>query len=232
MRLAKYIAQRGYCSRRRAEELISLGQVQVNGVTASINLPVNPETDVVIVCGESLELQAPVYILLNKPPGVVCSCKRGREKFPIVLDIVKVSQRIFPVGRLDSDSRGLLLLTNDGELAYSLTHPSQESEKEYIVKLNMPLTPDDEQLLTAGISLYNATCCFYRMEKLSEREYRVELKQGLKRQIRLMVRSVSKEVVDLQRVRVGNLKLGDLPEGKWRHLTEIEINSLKERSKK
>jgi len=232
VRLAKYIAQRGYCSRRRAEELISLGQVQVNGVTASINLPVNPETDVVIVCGESLKLQAPVYILLNKPPGVVCSCKRGREEFPIVLDIVKVPQRIFPVGRLDSDSRGLLLLTNDGELAYSLTHPSQESEKEYIVKLNKPLTPDDEQLLTAGISLYNATCRFYRLEKLSEREYRVELKQGLKRQIRLMIRSIGKEVVDLQRVRVGNLKLGDLPEGKWRHLTEVEIKSLKERKRK
>ena len=212
--------------------MINEGEVQVNGEAASVTTPVNPDTDVVTVCGESLKPQAPVYILLNKPPGVVCTCRRGREKGLTILDIIKVPQRIFPVGRLDRDSRGLLLLTNDGELAYSLTHPSQESEKEYIIKINEPLTPGDEQLLTEGISLNNTACSFHRLERLAGREYRVALRQGLKRQIRLMVKSVGREVVDLQRVRVGNLKLGDLPEGKWRHLTEIEIKSLKERKKK
>ena len=232
MRLAKYISQQGYCSRRQAEELILSCEVIVNGETANITIPIDPDKDVVTIKGEALIPQELVYIMLNKPQGVVCTCKPSREKGKTALDLVKVPQRVFPVGRLDKNSRGLLLLTNDGELAFRLTHPSQGCEKEYLVKLNTPLNPDDEQLLTDGLSLNNTMCRFHRLEKLSNKTYKVVLKQGHKRQIRLMVKALGKSVLDLQRVRIGQLVLGELPEGKWRYLSKTEINSLKTRNEK
>ena len=228
MRLAKYIAGKGYCSRRKAEELIAAGEVSVNGIPAQITTPADPETDVVTIKGDSLEDQEKVYILLNKPPGYLTTCKIGREKGRDLLELVKIPQRIFPVGRLDRESRGLLILTNDGDLAYKLTHPSFEKEKEYIVRINIPFSADGVQLLTAGISLNGMICKFHSLEKTSAETYKVVLKQGLKRQIRRMAEIAGRKVLDLQRIREGALTLGDLPEGRWKYLTREEIQLLKE----
>ena len=228
MRLSKYIAGRGYCSRRQAETLISAGEVSVNGETAQITTPVDPENDVVTIRGERLCEAQKVYILLNKPPGYLSTCKIGREQGRDILELVKVPQRIFPVGRLDRESRGLLILTNDGDLAYKLTHPSFEQEKEYIIRVNKEFSLEDEQLMLSGISLNSTECKFHSLENISANVYKVVLKQGVKRQIRRMAEQAGKKITDLQRVREGILELGDLPEGRWRYLTREEIQLLKE----
>lgn len=227
MRLAKYIAQRGYCSRRKAEELIRSGRVEVNGVPAEITTPVDPEKDAVTVEGVKISGEQPVYIMLHKPPGVLSTCKAGKEKGLTLLDLVKIPQRIYPVGRLDKDSSGLLLLTNDGELAFSLTHPSQEVEKEYYIELDQPFSRSDIEKLTEGVNIEGTDCLFHRLERAGDKSYRVTLKQGKKRQIRLMARHTGKRVTKLVRIREGALTLGNLPEGKWRCLTVEEIDKLK-----
>lgn len=218
----------GFCSRRKAEELISSGEVSVNGIPALITTPIDPENDVVTINGEPLREPQKVYILLNKPPGYLSTCKIGKEQGRDILELVKVPQRIFPVGRLDRESRGLLILTNDGDLAYKLTHPSFEKEKEYIIRVNNKFSEKDEQLLTKGISLNNTECKFHSLENISANVYKVVLKQGVKRQIRRMAEQAGKKITDLQRVREGILELGDLPEGRWRYLTREEIQLLKE----
>ncbi len=202
------------------------GAVEVNGACAEITTPVDPERDKVTVEGVSLRAEEPVYIMLHKPAGVLSTCRSGREKGSTVLDIVKVQQRVYPVGRLDKNSTGLLLLTNDGKLAYSLTHPSQEVEKEYVIELNHPFTPSDIQRLTCGVNLDGTKCRFHRIEDLGGGAYRVVLRQGLKRQIRRMAETVGKRVVKLKRVREDTLTLGNLPEGEWRYLTSEEVREL------
>lgn len=226
MRLAKYIADSGYCSRRKAEELILAGLVEIAGKTALISDSVNPDIDIVSVNGELLSAGSKIYIMLNKPAGYLSSCQPGREKGKSVLELVKIPQRVFPVGRLDRDSRGLLLLTNDGDLTFRLTHPSFEKEKEYIILTDSPFSENNLQLLEDGICLNNTNCRFHRIERLEMNRYRVILKQGVKRQIRLMAKAVGKKILDLQRVRIAGLELGDLPEGKWKYLSLNEINQL------
>jgi len=228
MRLSKHIAEMGFCSRRKAETLISSGEVSVNGIPAQITTPIDPENDVVTINGEPLCEPQKVYILLNKPPGYLSTCKIGKEQGRDILELVKVPQRVFPVGRLDRESRGLLILTNDGDLAYKLTHPSFEKEKEYLIRVNNKFSEKDEQLLTKGISLNNTECKFHSLENISANVYKVVLKQGVKRQIRRMAEQAGKKIMDLQRVREGILELGDLPEGRWRYLTREEIQLLKE----
>jgi len=226
MRLAKYIADCGYCSRRKAETAIISGVVTVNGKLAAVTDSVSPGADEVLINGEKISANSKIYIILNKPAGYLSSCRPGREKGKSVLDLVKVETRIFPVGRLDRDSRGLLLLTNDGDLTYRLTHPSQEKEKEYIISTDLPFSEKEVQLLIGGICLNNTNCRFHQMEDLGGNRYRVILKQGIKRQIRLMAKAVGKMVLDLRRVRIAGLELGDLPEGKWKYLSSQEIEQL------
>jgi pseudouridine synthase len=202
--------------------------VEVNGEAAMITTPVNPDRDIIEVEGKRLARGELVYIMLNKPPGLLSTCQSGRERGETVLDLVRVPQRIYPVGRLDRDSRGMLLLTNDGDFTHILTHPSHKTEKEYLVELNQEFSMNDLQLLTNGISLNGKNCQFHRIEAIAPNRYRIILQQGIKRQIRLMAKAMGKWVIDLQRIRIGKLSLGDLPEGKWRLLTNTEVQSLKE----
>lgn len=231
VRLAKFIAQNGYCSRRRAEELIELGEVRVNDSVARITTPVDPKRDEVTVCGQRIRPEKKLYLALNKPPGYLSTCKPGKEKGKTVLDLIDVPERVYPVGRLDRDSCGLLILTNDGSLAYSLTHPSGETEKEYLVETSEPFSEIDENKLTAGMVLGGRVCRFHRLSRLEGAKYRIILKQGLNRQIRRMTEAVGKRVIKLKRLRVGELLLADLPEGRWRRLTQNEIKKLKRRKK-
>jgi 23S rRNA pseudouridine2605 synthase/23S rRNA pseudouridine2604 synthase len=226
LRLQKFISNSGYCSRRKAEELILDNKVLVNNETALLGSKVDPEKDVVRVNGQKIELkQKNVYIMLNKPPGFVSSCKHKGKK--TVIDLIDVKERIYPIGRLDMYSRGLILLTNDGELHNRLSHPSYDHEKEYLVKTNIALTNEEIKLLSNGVVIDGR-----KTRKLSIRRKKNDylsftLKEGRNRQIRKMVETLNKKVVDLQRIRMSEIFLGNLKEGKWRYLDPDEIKKLK-----
>lgn len=233
-RLQKILSAAGICSRRAAEEYITAGRVKVNGITANLGDSADLETDEITVDGQALRRRPrPVYIMLNKPRGYVTtlSDEAGRKT---ITDLLKdVPQRVFPVGRLDMHSEGLLLLTNDGELAHHLTHPSHEVYKEYLVKLSpdeeglpspeiplsKPIELEGEKLLPAKCRLLNEIPGGYIMT--------IAIRQGKNRQIRRMCAKVGYTVNSLKRVSEGNVKLGDLPSGKWRFLTKNEVEYLK-----
>jgi 23S rRNA pseudouridine2605 synthase/23S rRNA pseudouridine2604 synthase len=226
IRLQKFIANSGYCSRRKAEELILYNKVRVNNETASLGTKIDPEKDMVYVNGQQISLEEkPVYIMLNKPPGVVSSCSHKGKK--TVIDIIDVKERIYPVGRLDMYSRGLILLTNDGELHNRLSHPSYDHEKEYLVKTNIPLTDQEINSLTSGVVIDGRKTRKVRIIRKKNDYLSFTLKEGRNRQIRKMVETLDKKVVDLCRIRMSEIFLGKLPQGRWRYLTEDEIKKIK-----
>ena len=226
MRLQKLLSAAGVCSRRKAEELIREGRVQVNGtVVAELGARTDPENDRVTVDG--LDVRPPqrfVYLALNKPRGYVSSCRHAGKK--IVLELVNVPERVYPVGRLDKDTTGLLLLTNDGRLHQRLSHPSFDHEKEYDVVVAHPLSDGALRRMAAGMPLLNTRTRPAEVHRIGERRFRIVLKEGRNRQIRRMVRQLGNEVIDLKRVRVAHVQLGRLPEGRWRHLTDAEVQTL------
>lgn len=226
MRLQKFLSAAGVCSRRKAEELIREGRVQVNGtVVAELGARTDPENDRVTVDG--LDVRPPqrfVYLALNKPRGYVSSCRHAGKK--IVLELVNVPERVYPVGRLDKDSTGLLLLTNDGRLHQRLSHPSFDHEKEYDVVVARPLSDGALRRMAAGMPLLNTRTRPAEVHRIGERRFRIVLKEGRNRQIRRMVRQLGNEVIDLKRVRVAHVRLGRLSEGRWRHLTDAEVQAL------
>jgi len=226
MRLQKYLSTAGVCSRRQGEEYIQDGRVAVNGVVVTqLGTKVDPETDRVKVDGKSIELtQAPVYIALNKPKEYVTSCSHPGEK--IVMDLIEIPERIYPVGRLDKDSTGLLLLTNDGSLHHRLSHPSFDHEKEYDVTVSKAIPDGALQRIATGLPLMGSKTRPAEIERISSKRFRIILKEGKNRQIRRMVRKVGNQVTRLKRIRVSNIKLGRLAEGTWRHLTEKEQKTL------
>jgi 23S rRNA pseudouridine2605 synthase/23S rRNA pseudouridine2604 synthase len=228
MRLQKYISRAGYCSRRHAEKLIEQGKVTVNGeVVSQLGSKVDPETDEVVVEGNPVAIEKElVYIALNKPAGYVTSCDHPGRR--IVMDLVDVPQRVYPVGRLDKDSTGLLLLTNDGKLHLRLTHPSFDHEKEYLVEVAQPIPAGALKALEKGLKILGTKTRPARVEILSPTRFKIVLKEGRNRQIRRMVRKVGNRVVELKRIRVANIRLGNLPEGKWRHLGQKEKRRLLE----
>jgi 23S rRNA pseudouridine2605 synthase len=228
-RLQKVLARSGYGSRRSCEALIKAGRVTVNGQVAELGAQANPEVDEIYVDGNQLKPSVHnIYIMLNKPIGVLSSLRSQGGK-PTVDQLVKSKERLYPVGRLDLNSEGLLLLTNDGELTNRLTHPRYEHEKEYRVLLNkMPdksqieswrrgvLLPDGSKALPADVWLENDQASWLR----------VVMRQGRKRQIRETARVLGLHVRKLIRVRVGALKLGDLKPGQSREFTKDEIYKL------
>jgi pseudouridine synthase len=226
MRLQKYISRSGYCSRRHAEELILNGQVTVNGeIITQLGTKVNPETDKVTVEGNPVSPEENlVYIALNKPKGYVTSCSHPGEK--IVLELVNIPHRIYPVGRLDKDSTGLLILTNDGKLHLKLTHPSFDHEKEYLVTVAQPIPQGALNSLEKGLTILGTKTRRTRVKRISDTRFKIILKEGKNRQIRRMVQKVGNRVTDLKRIRIANIRLGKLPEGKWRHLDETEKKLL------
>lgn len=232
IRLQKILADAGVASRRAAEALIAAGRVSVNGcIVATLGTKANPERDDIRVDGRPLARAAPpVYLALNKPAGYVstASDERGR---PTVLDLVRdVPARLYPVGRLDRDSEGLLLLTNDGDLALRLTHPRYGVEKEYAVLLDREPRPEALGLLATGIDLDGRRTAPARVRRLERAPagvwIAIALHEGRKRQIRRMCAALGLHVLRLIRVRIGPVRLGTLPPGAYRPLTSKEVEAL------
>ena len=237
-RLQKVLAHAGVASRRASEELISQGRVSVNGhIVTELGVKVDPLHDIIAVDGQRLpqRTEQPVYILLNKPRKVLSavSDERGRQT---VLDLIDVPERVYPVGRLDLLSEGLILLTNDGDLTRKLTHPSQEVEKEYHVLVGgSPSTPILARWRRGGLEVEGKPIAGAVVEKLkTEGEntwLRIILTEGRKREIREVAAALGHPVKKLIRVRLGPLKLGQLKPGRWRHLTPAEVEQLKRATK-
>lgn len=229
MRLQKFLSHAGVCSRRKGEEYIAEARVSVNGhiITAS-GTKIDPEKDSVAVDGKEIIFSCEkknIYIALNKPAGYITSCSDKGGK--IVLDLVDLSARIYPVGRLDKDSTGLILLTDDGELHNRLSHPSYNHEKEYLVTTVKPVSLSALKKMESGIMIQGEKTRRASVEKISKFSFRIILKQGRNRQIRKMVKKTGNHVKNLQRIRMGSLKLGSLKEGSWRYLTRQEIKAMK-----
>ncbi|MBU0706094.1 rRNA pseudouridine synthase [Patescibacteria group bacterium] len=229
VRLNKYLSEQGIASRREADRLIAAGMVKVNGKTVTeMGIKVDPETDKVEVDEVRVkEDRRLVYIVLNKPKGYVCSMKPTREDPDIVTDLIDVGERVYPVGRLDKETTGLLLLTNDGTLVNRIIHPSAESEKEYEVTFYVQIPEGVLDRLRAGVKLAGESTLPTRVKKVGPAKIRIVLREGKNRQIRRVCQKVGFPVKTLKRTRIKNLHLGDLPLGRWRHLTEGEVSALK-----
>jgi len=231
--LLKALTDAGLASRRKVTAAIRAGKVKVNGLTAeNFRQPVNPATDRILFEGRPVKMQAEqvVYLMLNKPDGLLCTTSddRGRRT---VLDFVPDQYRklrLYPVGRLDLDSTGLLILTNDGALTYQLTHPKYEHEKEYLVQLDGKLQPREKQNLEHGVRLEDGMTApaIIKEVRAAPFNYSLIIHEGKKRQIRRMFAHLGYRVLALKRIRMGTLALGMLKEGQTRLLTEREIKSL------
>jgi 23S rRNA pseudouridine2605 synthase/23S rRNA pseudouridine2604 synthase len=226
VRLQKFLSAAGYCSRRQGEKYIQAGKVKVNGNTITeLGTKVDPEKDTVEVEGKLLTLEQPaLYIALNKPEGYVTSCRQKNEK--LVVDLIGIPDRIYPIGRLDKDSTGLLLLTNDGRLHHRLLHPSFDHEKEYDVTVAQAISDDALQTMADGMLILGEKTRPAMVRRLSARRFRIKLKEGKNRQIRRMVRKLGNNVLKLKRLGFASIRLGSLPEGSWRYLTSKEQRNL------
>ena len=228
MRLQKFLSAAGVCSRRKGETYILEGRVTVNGTpVTTLGTRVDPDRDNVSVDGQPAVLKADhVYIVLHKPEGYVTSCDHEGEK--IVLDLVDIGSRLFPVGRLDKESTGLLLLTDDGPIHHRLSHPSFDHEKEYEVTVAKPLTEGVLKKLARGVNLRGKKTRPARVGRLSAQRFKITLKEGRNRQIRRMVAKVGHRVVALKRIRAAHIRMGKLRPGRWRHLSDAERKRLLE----
>lgn len=229
MRLQKYLAQCGVASRRRAEEMILAGEVAVNGeVIRQLGTKVTEE-DLVTVNGRNVKPEKrKLYLAMNKPKGVITGCSDDRER-TTVLDLLQeeISERVYPAGRLDFDSSGLLLLTNDGELADVLMHPKHEVEKVYLAEVSRtPILRELEQL-RRGVMVDGRRTSPAGVDWIRDRVLRITIHEGRNRQVRKMCEAVGLHVKELQRIAIGKIVLGNLPLGRWRYLTKAEITYLK-----
>ena len=225
-RLQKVLARAGVASRRACEDLITAGRVAVNGRPAHLGQRIDPQTDVVEVDGVLVAV-APdlVHYLLHKPRGVVTTA-RDPEGRPTVVGLVPDEQRVFPVGRLDADTEGLLLLTNDGELAHRLTHPSFGVDKEYLAEVEGALKPGELRSLRAGVDLSDGRTAPAKVVQVSPGVLRITIHEGRNRQVRRMCEAVGHPVRRLIRTRIGPITDHRLKAGEWRSLTRAELQSL------
>jgi 23S rRNA pseudouridine2604 synthase len=225
--LNKYISSSGFCSRREADKLIEQGRVTVNYRPATLGMRVHIK-DSVEIDGEPIKASAkrPIYIALNKPVGVT-STTDPKDKTNIIY-FLNYPKRIFPIGRLDKDSDGLIFLTNDGDIVNKILRASNHHEKEYIVTVNKAITPEFIRAMGEGVPILGTVTkrCFVRQE--GNKKFRIILVQGLNRQIRRMCEHLGYEVNKLTRVRIMNIKLDDIAVGKWRYLTSPEIDKMNE----
>lgn len=229
-RLQKVLAAAGLGSRRACEELISAGRVTVDGEVAQLGTKVDPASADVRVDGERVNIDPRrVYLALNKPRGYVTTVDDPRGR-PTVLDLVRAPQRLFPVGRLDIDTEGLLLLTNDGELAHALMHPSYEVERQYVVQVDGQVSARDLARLRRGLELEDGPAVARSAHVLAEGKgktlLQLVLTEGRKREVRRMLAAVGHPVERLARVAYGGVQLGDLRQGRWRHLGPAEVARL------
>jgi 23S rRNA pseudouridine2605 synthase len=227
VRLAKYLAHGGIASRRKAEEIIAKGLVTVGGEVVTDPARDVGEEDDVRVNGAPVAAEAREVWAVNKPVGVVSTAREPGSRTPVV-DLVETEARLYPVGRLDVDSSGLLLLTNDGELANRLTHPRYEVPKAYVARLKTPIGEGDLERLRSGVELEDGPTVPAQVKRLGKQEIEIVLREGRNRQVRRMLEAVGNEVVSLRRVRFGPLALGGLKEGGARRLSNDEITLLRE----
>ena len=234
-RINKYLSEAGYCSRRRADILIEKGKVTINGKIPEMGTKVE-KGDHVEVEGQIIEKvtkQKNIYLAFNKPVGIVCTTDRRVEPNNVI-DFIKYSKRVFPIGRLDKLSEGLLFLTNDGDIVNKILRARNNHEKEYIVKVNRPINSDFIKSMSNGVEILDTITknCF--VKQLGPRNFKIILTQGLNRQIRRMCESLGYRVRSLKRIRIMNIKL-DVPTGKYRELSKeelLELNRLLENSSK
>ena len=235
VRLQKIIANAGICSRRKAEELIEKGRVKVNGQIAKIGDSADPDKDTVLVDGIAIHSQEKEYYALNKPEGYECTLHSTTGK-PTVLELIETKARIFPIGRLDPDSRGLLLLTNDGDFANLVMHPGSDIDKVYRVEVEGDIPTSLINVMRNGMQLEEAVTWPCEIEVLSKIKdttvLQFTLHEGRKRQIRRMLEAIEFSADDLCREKVGNVTLGKLSEGNYRKLKPDEIQKLRELSKR
>jgi 23S rRNA pseudouridine2605 synthase len=227
VRLAKFLAHGGVASRRKAEEIIAKGLVTVGGKVVTDPARDVGEGDDVRVNGAPVAAEAREVWAVNKPVGVVSTAREPGSRRPVV-DLVETEARLYPVGRLDADSSGLLLLTNDGELANRLTHPRYEVQKAYVARLKTPIGDRDLERLRNGVELEDGPTAPAQVNRLGKHEIEIVLREGRNRQVRRMLEAVGNEVAALRRVRFGPLGLGDLEEGASRKLSDSEIAQLRE----
>lgn len=225
-RLQKIIAEAGICSRRKAEELIRAGKVTVNGKKAEIGDKADPERDEIFVEGKLIKIPEKVYIMLNKPAGYVTSTKPqfGQKTIMELLKGLKI--RVFPVGRLDLDTEGLLLLTNDGDFANRIMHPRNEIKKTYFVVLNGELTDEDIQKLKQGVVIDGKRVKVDSIEKRGKNKYRLVIHEGMKRVVKRIFAALGFRVKYLFRDKIGNLSIHGLAKGKWKKLSQRELRLI------
>lgn len=225
IRINKYLSEVGYCSRRAADKLIEQGRITINGVVPEMGTKVQPG-DEVAVDGKLVVQKSKknVYIAFNKPVGIVCTTDRRVEKNNII-DYINYPTRIFPIGRLDKPSEGLILLTDDGDIVNKILRARNNHEKEYIVSVHKPVTSDFIKKMGNGVPILDTVTRKCKVEQLGRYEFRIVLTQGLNRQIRRMCEYLGYDVVRLKRVRIMNIEL-DIPEGEYRDLTKAELAEL------
>lgn len=232
MRLQKFLAACGVASRRKSEDIISNGRVKVNNkVITEMGFKVNPNRDEILVDDKEITLEErKVYIILNKPKGYVTTVKEqfNRKK---VIDLVNAPYRVFPVGRLDYNTSGLLILTNDGDLTFKLTHPKFKVEKVYIAKIRGIPTKGGIKRFETGLKIENYISAPASLKIIKKSEdysiVEITIHEGKNRQVRKMCASIGHPVIDLKRIKIGRVSLGSLDVGNWRYLTEREINYFK-----
>ena len=234
-RINKYLSEVGYCSRREADRLIEEGKVTINGKITKIGTKAE-EGDQVEVEGQKIDKstkQKNIYLAFNKPVGIVCTTDRRVEPDNII-DFINYPVRIFPIGRLDKPSQGLIFLTNDGDIVNKILRARNNHEKEYIVRVNRPIDRDFIQSMSSGVKILGTKTKNCLIKKLGSNEFNIVLTQGLNRQIRRMCESLGYKVKSLKRVRIMNIKL-DVPIGKYREFTKeelLELNVLLKNSSK
>lgn len=222
--LNKFISDTGICSRREADRLIEQGRVSINGKLAVKGNRVE-HNDTILLDGKSLKSKPKaVYILLNKPPGITCTTDKSDRTN--IIDFIGYKQRIFPIGRLDKPSSGLILLTNDGNIVNKVLRVENKHEKEYIVKVDRPITPDFLKRMSRGVPILGTKTKACELFKQSKYVFRIVLTQGLNRQIRRMCEFFGFKVITLKRVRIMHIEINDLPVGAWRYLTSQERQKL------
>lgn len=232
IRINKFLANAGVCSRRNADKLVAEGRVKVNGKTVTaLGTEINEKNDKVLLDDKPVKLeQTPTYIMLYKPKGCVCTASDEFER-KTVFDYVDLDKRLFTIGRLDYDSEGLIFLTNDGDLAYRLTHPSYEIPKTYLVKVEGDILESDLALLRKGVIIDGVKTSRSKIKfkgmKDNISSYEMTIFEGRNRQIRKMFDTIGKQVVFLKRISVGDLRLGGLGRGAYRYLNDNEIEYLK-----
>ncbi|WP_139488831.1 23S rRNA pseudouridine(2604) synthase RluF [Brevibacillus dissolubilis] len=226
MRINKFISETGFCSRREADKLVEAKRVTINGKLAELGSTAEPG-DVVKIDGKQIGAKKkPVYIALNKPVGITSTTEQHIAGN--IVDFINHPERIFPIGRLDKDSDGLILLTNDGDIVNKILRAENNHEKEYIVTVNKQITPEFVKGMSGGVHILGTKTKPCKVSRVSDRVFRIILTQGLNRQIRRMCEAFGYRVERLQRVRIMNIQLGGLKVGHWRNLTPKELGELME----